>query len=441
MRGKTIKTVASVLLFCVLFAATGRLLRYLLWDDTSSYTRVTYHEMYAQDNIDVLLVGSSHCYRSFDPAILDRELGQNTFNAGSSSQYLDGSYLLIREAARHNKLSHVYLEVYFGCATDVKAERESPVSTYIISSYLKPSLDKLVYLLQATGKAHYGNSFFVARRDWSKLTDLDYIRTVLIKKSTAAYKSYGYDRLTDETEWYAGKGYVANNGVVNDWDFFSESAWEPIDVGAVSADWKSDLESIIRFCEKKQIPLTLVVAPMSDYLLAGVGNYDDYIACVRELIDGRDVELYDFNLCRETAFPSASELFKDPDHVNCAGAELFSTLFARLVKGEVTPEEIFFSSYAEKLESLPPTVFGAAFRDEAPESGAARRLCRIVSNAAPGTEYRITLVPSEGEAFLLRDYAAETSFSLDPEQSGRCVIEWRNAGETESAGERTLTLP
>lgn len=70
-----IKKIGSILLFLILLVGGGKFLRYMLTDDTASYTRLTFHEMYEQDNIDVLFIGSSHCYRSFVPDILDEEMG------------------------------------------------------------------------------------------------------------------------------------------------------------------------------------------------------------------------------------------------------------------------------------------------------------------------------------------------------------------------------
>lgn len=113
---KKIRYAAGGLIFLLLFVGCGQFLQYILVDDTVSYTRITFHEMYEQDNIDILFVGSSHCYRSFIPEILDEKLGKNTFNAGTSSQHLDSSYMIIREAAKYNDIEHIYLELYFNMA-------------------------------------------------------------------------------------------------------------------------------------------------------------------------------------------------------------------------------------------------------------------------------------------------------------------------------------
>ena len=72
---------AFVLLTAALLAAAD----FLLVDDVHSYSRVMLQELYADaGNIDTLFLGSSHCYRSVDPAAVDAALGTHSFNAGSS---------------------------------------------------------------------------------------------------------------------------------------------------------------------------------------------------------------------------------------------------------------------------------------------------------------------------------------------------------------------
>ena len=469
-RRRILNIIISLLLFCTVFVLCGKIMRYLVTDDTRSYTRVTFHELYEQDNIDVLFAGSSHCYRSFVPELLDRELGLNTFNAGTSSQGMDGSMMVIRETAKYNRLQHVYLELYFNRAFDTRKNRTQMTQTYIISDYLKASVGKLLFLLRASGPEHYANSFIVARRNWKNLFDPSYIMKLLKKKRTGAYKDYAYDYITGDEEWYAGKGYVANRGTVEEDAFFSTAGWEAIRVDEISPDWVEDLNRIMDYCEKEKIPLTLIGAPMPDFLLAGVGNYDAYISRIRELIRERDVDYYDFNLCRPEYFPQDIHLFKDTDHVNCYGAETFSRTFASLVNGDVSPEEMFYGSYQEKMERTEPSVLGVSYRDEADgqdrtdgqdgtdgqsgtdgqdrtdgQSGTdgqnILRHCRIVAAGAEPFEYEISVISEEGELIPIRGYSGDAGFTLDPELKGRCIIRYRNPDEKEKVQEVALTLP
>lgn len=422
---KKIKLLVSIVMFCILFAGCNKFFQYILIDDTASYTRLTFHEMYEQENIDVLFVGSSHCYRSFIPEILDEELGMNTFNCGTSSQHLDGSYMVIREAARYNDIKHIYLEIYFDAAFAVNKERTDLTQTYIISDYLRPSLDKVQYLLNASTKEYYSNSFLRARRNWNRFFEADYIKDLILKKGTAAYKNYEYTYVSQETEWYAGKGYVANNQTVDNWNYFLDDAWFAADFSNISSDWLHTLEDIIAFCGKKEIALTLVAAPMPNYLLAGIGDYDEYIGIIQDMIAGTDIRFYDFNLCKEEYFPNTSSLFKDKDHLNCYGAETFSRLFADFINGKILEDELFYSSYEEKLGHLSPTVFGVVYHDESDDKGEMTRKCQIVSTGNDSLEYKITLTPQQGEPCKLQGFSDNKLFAVSSEEHGVITITYR----------------
>ena len=85
MKHTALRACAAAALFVLLTAALLAAARFLLVDDVHSYSRVMLQELYAQDGqIDTLFLGSSHCYRSVDPAMVDEALGTHSFNAGSS---------------------------------------------------------------------------------------------------------------------------------------------------------------------------------------------------------------------------------------------------------------------------------------------------------------------------------------------------------------------
>ena len=95
---ESINKIVAIIFVGISFIGIWQLLRYMIVDDTKSYTRLTLHEYYNQENIDVLFIGASLCYRSLDTQILDESLGMNTFNLGTSSQDMDASYYLIKDA-------------------------------------------------------------------------------------------------------------------------------------------------------------------------------------------------------------------------------------------------------------------------------------------------------------------------------------------------------
>lgn len=127
------------------------------------------HDLYeradAGEEIDTLFLGSSHCYRAYDPELYEELTGRTAYNLGSSSQNYDTSYYLLREAARLYDLKTVYLDMYYKFLF-MDSEDRDLVQANIISDYMRPSLNKLSFLLTTTEAKNYTNRFFPFRRSW-----------------------------------------------------------------------------------------------------------------------------------------------------------------------------------------------------------------------------------------------------------------------------------
>lgn len=361
--GRKIFTVLSPILFLLLLFGMNRLMRYLLNNDASSYTRLAFHEMNTQEeNIDVLFLGSSHCFRSVDPSITDGLLDANTFNGGSALQSWDGSYAILAEAGRKNDLQRVCVEMYYDIAGEVYREREGMTAVYIISDYLRPSLNKVRYLTEAGSPDTWIDGFFPARRYWQKLFSREHIAHVIAEKQTDVYKNYEYwgDPETDQ-QYYAGKGYIASRESIEDDGFCTDKEWEAIPEDIFSEDDKRSIRRIIAYCERNDIELVFFSVPMPYYNMLAVGNYGSYIEQLNALLEGSGVPYYDFNLCREEYFSYDCSLFMDEDHLNAVGAERFSGLFSRLMLGQIDESELFYDSYGEKFQSVADGVYGIVY--------------------------------------------------------------------------------
>ena len=151
-RNRWLRRLAGALVFVALTAALCLGLNFLLVDDIHAYTRVMLGEMYAQSGqIDTLFLGASHCYRSFDPAVIDERLGTHSFVAGSSQQLPDGSYTLLREAASENDLKTVYLEMFYTGYVQEKSS-DIPMACYLITDYMRPHLPKSLHISVGDGR-------------------------------------------------------------------------------------------------------------------------------------------------------------------------------------------------------------------------------------------------------------------------------------------------
>lgn len=431
-----VKRIVAIIIVIAMIMGISRALRYVLIDDVSSYTRLTMHEFYEQDNMDVLFVGASHTLRSFSPAVLDEKLGLDTFNVGSPRQPLDVSYTLIQEAVEKYDIDQVYLELSTTIAYITKMRREDELTgVFIISDYLRPSLRKFKLLAEGLAPDYYANGFLLARRNWDKLSDGEYIADILAGKSTDIYKNYEY------IDDYLGKGYVPDQNVLAEEAFITTKGYGKINTSKVTEDWTEILLQIIEYCKAHDVELTLMATPVPTLRLAGNENYDEYIEKVNEIIDGTGIKYYDFNLCREEYLPDTPAVYYDDSHLNTQGAEIFSNLVGDLMTGRITEEELFYGSCAEKLASLEPKVYGLSYKDiRNSETNEKIRRVKVVSNRYEGMEFWIQITPEGGETYTVREFSTKQYFEISPDEHGVCTVIWRMIDKPEDVREVNIAF-
>ena len=345
--GWLLMIVAVIALLCGLI----RLCNYLLMDDNQSYTRLTMHELYeradAGEEIDTLFLGSSHCYRAYDPELYEELTGRTAYNLGSSSQNYDTSYYLLREAARLYDLKTVYLDMYYKFLF-MDSEDRDLVQANIISDYMRPSLNKLSFLLTTTEAKNYTNRFFPFRRSWQELGDFAYVRENLAKKQAESYRKY--EPVTVEADQYAGRGFVWSDARL---DVDAITWWD--NFGKVADDMQLDttypvsyIEKIVSFCREHDIRLVFVTAPSLNQYLEAIGPYDSAHAYVQKLAERFGVEYLDFNLAKTEYLELTADDYIDVDHLNGTGAEKLTLL---LTEADGKPiDEYFNACYDDKYE-------------------------------------------------------------------------------------------
>ena len=423
-----IKYIVSFICILFLFTMSYEALKYILIDDTNSYTRITMHQLYGPENIDVLFLGSSHCYRSLNPAVTDIYFNSNTFNGGSSAQEMDGSLTIAKEAIKNHNIKHIYLEMLYSVAmAKPRNEREQLTSTYIISDYMHPGLNRLYYLINASSSRYFINSFFIPLRNRSKLTDLNYIKEVVKKKQSYEYRNYIWNRMNDPYEYYVNKGFVANDGSLEKKEIWT-SPYYPKEFDPISEEWKKDVKEISELCQKHNIELTFFVAPLPEWSLLALENYDNYKSIVAELANECNVDYYDFNYIDPCYFDSSNpEYYKDNGHLNTIGANAFSNLFGKFMTGKIPKEGVLYKTLEDKLEHEEPHFLGLAKSSSENETDKYEsQKIKIISNKSD-MEYKICLISKAGKLSVLQDFDINRYFSVPSGFQGKIKIEWKTA--------------
>lgn len=353
----------KILVFVSLIIAMYCGLQYIMVDDTSSMTRIMFHEFYQkQDDIDTFFIGPSHTFRGIDAEQVSLHTGRQCFDLSTSSQRLSASYFLLKEAEKYYDTDSVYLEVSLS-ALAARAQADTP--TYIITDYMKRSENKYQLLTANVEPEQYLNAFSPLCRSINileKPLGLGVGKEVLYRKREEAYKNYEDKWVEDNI--YCGRGYFRYVGANR---FSSVKS-----ISDISNDMHNSpenfnekqllyLHAIIDECKEKEIPLTIYVMPFSDLFVASqVEEYTESITYLEKMAEEKQVDFIDFNAVSRADLRLDDSCFSDFDHLNAKGAKLFIDCLSDYMTNNRAFSYMEFESAAERLEQE-PNIYGVVY--------------------------------------------------------------------------------
>ena len=355
MKRTILRKAAAAALFVLLTAALLAAADFLLVDDIHSYSRVMLQELYADaGQIDTLFLGSSHCYRSVDPAQVDEMLGTHSFNAGSSQQLPDGSYYMLREAAVQNNLKTVYLEMFY-TGYNQSGSADVPLACYLLADHMDwRSPNRYGYLWEMGGMAAFADLLLPARHGVASPSDMPGLWKA---KLTDGYDTGNYSYVTypDSGEAYRGRGFVYTTGVPQD-GFATLLNVDP-DAPLSDFGWEY-LNKIADFCAENGIRLVLFTAPLPSGYLYNTQHYQAYVDALQNFCAARDgLEYWDFSLWRDRdGLNLQVGDFSDAHHLNGSGAEKFTAALCAAIRARADgtdAETLFYATVDEKLTEAP----------------------------------------------------------------------------------------
>lgn len=388
------------------------------------WERILWHNYYEDEGkIDYLYLGSSHVYCNLDPQMLDELNGGYHFNLASGAQSLNGTYYLLREADANNELKHVYVDLFFEPNTRDKNNQDPLDDAYVgwrNTDYMRLTVNKLTYMLSVMNWENCVDSWLPFVRFRGKLGDWQYMESMMAYKNMEEYRSYQFH---DESRTYLKQGRYVSTATLEDSKRCKQQD-RVLREYPMSDKAEQYLQMIIQYCQEREIPITLFAAPMDELYLTSAVNYDNYVNQIREIASTYKIPFYDFNLAKEEYLSiHNNQYYKDLHHLNETGSEIFTKFFHQVMsQTESENVEYFYGSYAEKLHESAPAVYGIYF-----SNSESNKSVWVASNRDSGMEYRIILTPTEGEQYMVQDFAENKEFVISPEEHGICTIVARMA--------------
>ena len=195
-----------------------------------------------KDSIDLLFVGSSHSYCTFNPRLFDHYLKCNSLNLGTDSQSFSITYSAILEMLKRQKPRVIVIEVY-------------PIRRESSTSALRPHLDtmsfstnKLELIKNSLPIAKWGNHFINTFYYHTRWKEFDLLRKEQEK---------GYESWEGRTNNKGFGGYTWDSIRYSlSYDIY-EKTYNSIPNSSfnISEDYLKLLEKLFKICQKKKLKL------------------------------------------------------------------------------------------------------------------------------------------------------------------------------------------
>lgn len=318
-----LKTVIYSLVLIGLNLVIGRFLRTYESDDMAQegvfFPKLRWEEYYeAEQPAEVLVLGSSHAFRSYEPQVLSQGLGDlSVFNMGSSAQSPVTSYYLLEEILQRGTPKLVIMDIYFMVFTS--------------DEMLNNGLINWRYLHRGAAK----NAFFregFSREDQIaiRLFPAFVYRKYLEPK---VKKLLGRSYLPPAKGDYLGRGFVGyadtlSMDILQQYNQFDRFQTSPSEFTERNREY---LTKIAEKCREQNIPLLFTVAPIPEISVSKIRNYAEISGYFQQLADSVQVPYLDFNLERVAGLQDSTHYYDD-DHMNLAGATYFSRSVIPLLK-------------------------------------------------------------------------------------------------------------
>lgn len=297
----------------------------------NTYNEKRWEEFYSlpENSVDILYLGSSHSYCTFDPLIIEEETGLSGYQLGMPLQHYDSTYYTLREALNYQKPKIVVLEMYWDMLDD---EFELTQAGYLFQVMDNQELEKeyIKEVFPLSEKIKYNIDIFRYQADYfayrnSKLKEkLEnnyglYIPQAMKQEGIEEYRSRGYtycnyNMLPDE---YDKTNQFKNTDGLN---------WEPnnVQLGYVN--------KIVELCEENNIEIVFVTAPIANISLQYIKNYDMIYKNIADIAAENNVHYLDFNTVNLNEHLFENENFRDDAHLNHSGVEIADTYFSNWLK-------------------------------------------------------------------------------------------------------------
>ncbi len=294
-----IKVICFSVIFCVLFGCVQNVfIQKKLYGKTTDEPNTNmiggFYEL-PKNSLDVVFIGSSNMFCDLNPLALYKEQGIASYILGTSSQQLDATYFLLKEALKTQKPEVVVIETR---AITYEGDANEAYNHYVFD-HTPLSLNKVEGVVNTT----------------EIIPDDSVVNYLLpITKYHTRWKELNKDDLL----WFAMdksyplKGYYARYNVSS---VDTTKYHNKISMSEIPLRNQEYLQLIINTCEENNVKLLFLKTPVYAYWRQGYSDLMDDFA------QKNNIPFIDLNeLNREVNIDTTTDFFDDGKHLNDDGA-------------------------------------------------------------------------------------------------------------------------
>lgn len=215
------KRFVKLIIFFILFFVLCEVAAFFLKNDTVCYSRTIGRDFWKQQNIDILVCGASHVSHGINAHIADKKFNQNIFNSGTSSQSINSTYAIIRQAIKQYDIKKIFLETDYQVAClPVPDELKMTRKDFLIMDFLRDKKIKNDYIFESSSPKNLLNAYLPIGNYKEMNLEPKKIAKKIIYLFNGKYNQIDYKT---KNTYYAGKGCLLDKEFISDGGFYAKS--------------------------------------------------------------------------------------------------------------------------------------------------------------------------------------------------------------------------
>jgi hypothetical protein len=299
-------------------------------NQNSTYAKQALNTFYNEKKqVDLVFLGSSHSYCTFDPEYFDQYTKYYSYQLGTPLQHPDTSYYMLKEILNYQKPKIVVFEIYWDMLDDeFELKQADMLLTAVHNDGLKKEYIKNVFPLNEKVKYY----FKPVRYQQDAFAYFN-------KNLTDFVNRYKIDRAEvseNGVEFYRDRGFLYTEKIISPKEFNETNQFLHLDGDkwAVSSVQKKYIMNLKQLCDQNDIDLYFVTAPIANVSMEYIKNYDIIHNTISEFSKSLGVDYIDYNSINKDEELLVNDDFYDDAHLNNKGAVIVQKHFINWLKAK-----------------------------------------------------------------------------------------------------------